>query len=326
MHSLITGGAGFIGTHLIDRLLADNDRITVVDDLSTGCHDNIEHALDNSSCTLIQDTVRNSTLMDQLVSDSDRVFHLAAAVGVNLIVDQPVHTIETNIHGSEVMLAAAAKHQKTILITSTSEVYGKGTKIPFSEDDDVMYGSTTMARWSYAVSKAVDEFLALAYHREVGLPAVIVRLFNTIGPRQTGKYGMVVPRFVSAALKNQPLNIYGDGQQTRCFADVSDVVDAMIRLINEPKSSGQVFNIGTNIPITIEQLARRVIELTGSSSTLEFVPYDSAYAPGFEDMRMREPDLHKIHALIGYSPKLTLDDTLMRIISWMRNRSQHGNS
>ena len=320
MHTLITGGAGFIGSHLIDRLLAAGERVTIVDDFSTGRPSNIEHILQHEQCTLIEDTIRDEVLMDRLIGECDRVFHLAAAVGVNLIVERPVHTIETNIHGSEVVLSTASKHRKTILLTSTSEVYGKASRIPFREDDDVVYGRTTLQRWSYAVSKAVDEFLALAYHRETGLPVVIVRLFNTIGPKQTGQYGMVVPRFIDSALTNEPLRVYGDGQQTRCFADVSDAVDAMIRLLDEPSATGQVFNVGADIPITIEHLARHIIELTESSSQIEYVPYDQAYAPGFEDMRVRQPCLEKINAAIGYAPSTTLDDTLVRMIEWTRQR------
>jgi UDP-glucose 4-epimerase len=318
MRTLITGGAGFIGSHLIERLLAAGDRITVVDDLSTGRCENIEPYLKDDRCKLIVSNVREKGLMDRLVEDCDRVFHLAAAVGVKLIVEQPVHTIETNIHGTEVVLSAAAKYRKKMLITSTSEVYGKSTKIPFREDDDVTYGNTTLARWSYAVSKAIDEFLALAYHHKTGLPVIIVRLFNTVGPRQTGMYGMVVPRFIEAALRNRSLKVFGDGQQTRCFADVSDVVGALARLMEEPKAIGQVFNVGANTPISILQLANRVIELTGSNSKIEFIPYEEAYAPGFDDMRVREPSLEKIHHYIGYKPTVGLDQVLTRIISWMK--------
>ena len=318
MHTLITGGAGFIGSHLTERLLAEGNRVTIVDDFSTGRPRNVDHLLDDGRCTLIENTIRDDALMDRLIGECDRVFHLAAAVGVNLIVERPVHTIETNIHGSEVVLSAAAKHRRTILLTSTSEVYGKASRTPFREDDDVVYGNTTLQRWSYAVSKAVDEFLGLAYHREVDLPIVIVRLFNTVGPRQTGQYGMVVPRFIKSALTNEPIRVYGDGQQSRCFADVSDAISAMIGLINEPQAVGQVFNVGADIPITIEQLAQRIIELTDSSSHIEYVPYDQAYAPGFEDMRVRQPSLDKIKAATGYTPSATLDETLARMIEWTR--------
>ena len=318
MHTLITGGAGFIGSHMIERLVAAGDQITVIDDLSTGRVENIQHSLKTGRCKLIVSSVMERDLVDRLVDECDRVFHLAAAVGVKLIVEQPVHTIQTNIHGSEVVLGAAAKYRKPIFIASTSEVYGKGTKVPFREDDDVVYGNTTLRRWSYAVSKAIDEFLALAYYEKVGLPVVIARLFNTVGPRQTGMYGMVVPRFVESALNNKPLRVFGDGQQTRCFGDVSDVVGAIIRLLEEPHSHGQVFNIGNNTPISIENLAKRVIELTGSSSKIEHVPYEEAYAPGFDDMRVREPSLDKIAAAIGYKPTYTLDQTLNRIIKSMR--------
>ena len=318
MHTLITGGAGFIGSHMIERLVAAGDQITVVDDLSTGRVENIQHSLKTGRCKLIVSSVMERDLVDRLVDECDRVFHLAAAVGVKLIVEQPVHTIQTNIHGSEVVLGAAAKYRKPIFIASTSEVYGKGTKVPFREDDDVVYGNTTLRRWSYAVSKAIDEFLALAYYEKVGLPVVVARLFNTVGPRQTGMYGMVVPRFVESALNNKPLRVFGDGQQTRCFGDVADVVGAIIKLLEEPHAHGQVFNIGNNTPISIENLAKRVIELTGSSSKIEYIPYEEAYAPGFDDMRVREPSLEKIKAMIGYKPTYTLDQTLNRIIDWMK--------
>ena len=318
MHTLITGGAGFIGSHMIERLVAAGDQITVVDDLSTGRVENIQHSLKTGRCKLIVSSVLERDLVDRLVDECDRVFHLAAAVGVKLIVEQPVHTIQTNIHGSEVVLGAAAKYRKPIFIASTSEVYGKGTKVPFREDDDVVYGNTTLRRWSYAVSKAIDEFLALAYYEKVGLPVVVARLFNTVGPRQTGMYGMVVPRFVESALNNKPLRVFGDGQQTRCFGDVADVVGAIIKLLEEPHAHGQVFNIGNNTPISIENLAKRVIELTGSSSKIEYIPYEEAYAPGFDDMRVREPSLEKIKAMIGYKPTYTLDQTLNRIIDWMK--------
>jgi UDP-glucose 4-epimerase len=314
MHTLITGGAGFIGSHMIERLVAAGDQITVIDDLSTGRVENIQHMLKTGRCKLIVSSVMDRDLVDRLVDQADRVFHLAAAVGVKLIVEQPVHTIQTNIHGSEVVLSSAAKYRKPIFIASTSEVYGKGTKVPFREDDDVMYGNTTLRRWSYAVSKAVDEFLALAYYEKVGLPVVVARLFNTVGPRQTGMYGMVVPRFIESALANKPLRVFGDGQQTRCFGDVADVVGAIIRLLEEPHAHGQVFNIGNNTPISIENLAKRVIELTGSTSKIEYVPYEEAYAPGFDDMRVREPSLEKIRAMIGYKPTYTLDQTLNRIV------------
>ncbi|MAE60661.1 MAG: nucleoside-diphosphate sugar epimerase [Planctomycetaceae bacterium] len=314
MRTLITGGAGFIGSHLTERLLEAGDEVTIIDDLSTGRCDNVEPSLKHERCRIIINSIRDEALMDRLVEDCDRVFHLAAAVGVNLIVDKPVHTIETNIHGSEVVLSAAAKYRRKVLIASTSEVYGKSTQIPFREDDDVVYGNTTLRRWSYAVSKAVDEFLGLAYHNERGLPVVLVRLFNTVGPRQTGKYGMVIPRFVDAALHGRPLQVYGDGEQSRCFGDVADVVGAMIGLMNEPKAVGQLFNIGNDQPITIRELAERVIALTGSKSKIESLSYDEAYGPGFDDMRARVPCLDKIKATIGYEPTYSLDDILGRVI------------
>ena len=319
MHTLITGGAGFIGSHLTERLLEAGDEVTIIDDLSTGRCDNIEPSLEHDRCRIIINSIRDEALMDRLVEDCDRVFHLAAAVGVNLIVDKPVHTIETNIHGSEVVLSAVAKYRRKVLIASTSEVYGKSTQIPFREDDDVVYGNTTLRRWSYAVSKAVDEFLGLAYHNERGLPVVLVRLFNTVGPRQTGKYGMVIPRFVDAALHGRPLQVYGDGEQSRCFGDVADVVGAMIGLMNEPRAVGQLFNIGNDQPITIRELAERVIELTGSKSKIESLSYDEAYGPGFDDMRARVPCLDKIKATIGYEPTYSLDDILGRVIDQMKS-------
>ncbi len=320
MKSLITGGAGFIGSHLTERLLDAGDEVTLMDNLSTGRRGNIKQFLKHPRCKFIDGSVDNVTLMEILIADCDRIFHLAAAVGVDMIVKRPVHTIETNIHGSQVVLDAAARHNKKIFIASTSEVYGKSTKIPFCEDDDVVYGNTTLSRWSYAASKAIDEYLALAYHRQTDLPAVVGRFFNTVGPRQTGTYGMVVPRFVQSALRNEPIQVYGDGKQTRCFGDVHDVVGAVIKLMEEPRAAGQVFNIGAETPISIEDLAKRIIELTKSTSTLEYIPYSKAYAPGFEDLRDRKPSLDKIQSIIGYKPTMTLDQTLGRVIDYMRQQ------
>lgn len=326
MKSLITGGAGFIGSHLTERLLERGDEVTLLDNLSTGRRQNIKFLLDNPKVKFIDGSVDNETLMEILIAGCDRVFHLAAAVGVALIVKEPVHTIETNIHGSQVVLDAAARHNRKIFLASTSEVYGKSTKIPFSEDDDVVYGNTTLSRWSYAASKAIDEYLALAYFNQSGLPVVIGRFFNTVGPRQTGAYGMVVPRFVESALRGQPIKVYGDGKQTRCFGDVADVVGAVIKLMEEPKAVGQVFNIGTDLDSTsVEDLAKRIIRLTGSGSTIEYVPYNKAYAPGFEDLRDRKPSLNKIRAMIGYRPTMSLDQTLGRIIEYTRQQMQAEN-
>ncbi len=319
MHTLITGGAGFVGSHLADALLAAGDRVTILDDLSTGRRENLKGALSTERCRLVVGTVRDEEVLEPLVGACDRVFHLAAAVGVSLIVDRPVHTVETNVYGSEVVLRAAMRHAKPMLLASSSEIYGKSTSIPFCEDDDVLYGNTTLSRWSYAVSKSTSEFLALAHYRTSGLAVVIARLFNTVGPRQSGTYGMVVPRFVESALRDEPLRVFGDGEQVRCFADVADVVRALIGLMDEPAAFGRVFNVGADVPISIEQLARRVIALTGSGSEIERVPYDEAYAPGFEDMRVRQPSLERIREAIGYEPSLTLDDTLRRIVAWKRD-------
>ena len=262
---------------------------------------------------------QNLQVLDRLTSEADTVIHLAAAVGVKLIVEDPVHTIATNIMGSEAVLTTANRYGAKVLIASTSEVYGKGVKVPFCEEDDRLMGSTTHSRWAYATSKAVDEFLGLAYHNQFGLPVVILRFFNTVGPRQTGRYGMVVPRFVRQALRDEPLTVYGDGQQSRCFADVADVTGAVVRLAEHPEAVGQVFNIGSTEEVTIRELAERVIALTGSRSEIRLVPYDEAYAPGFEDMRRRQPCLHKIEALIGYRPRYCLDDILQRVIEYERN-------
>ena len=292
--------------------------VTLLDDLSTGSRDNVLTALQNAECRLVEGSIRDPELVEQLMAECDQVYHLAAAVGVQLIVDRPVHTIETNIHGSEVVFNAAAKAGRLILLASTSEVYGKRTSVPFREDDDMVYGCTKFSRWSYAASKAIDEFLALAYHREQGLPVIIARLFNTIGPRQSGAYGMVVPRFVRAALAGEPVRVYGDGRQSRCFCDVDDVVRALVGLMAEPKAVGDVFNVGADTLISIEQLARQTIELTGGDSTIEYVPYDRAYGPGFDDLQIRQPCLEKIEALIGYRPTTTLEQTLQRIIDWTR--------
>lgn len=317
---LVTGGAGFIGSHLCEAMVHQGYRVVAIDDLSTGRLENIQHLRPLPSFQFVRETINNAQVLDRLTSEADIVIHLAAAVGVKLIVEDPVHTILTNIMGTEAVLATANRYGCKVLIASTSEVYGKGVKVPFSEEDDHLMGSTTHSRWAYATSKAVDEFLGLAYGRQFGLPVVIMRLFNTVGPRQTGRYGMVVPRFVRRALRDEPLQVYGDGQQSRCFADVQDVVDAIIKLAEHPQAVGEVFNIGSTREITIYELAQKVIELSGSRSSIELVPYDEAYAPGFEDMRRRVPSIEKIGKLIGYKPRYSLEDTLKRVIEFERNR------
>jgi len=322
MNVLITGGAGFIGSHLAGTMLSGGHNVTVVDDLSTGSLDNIAGLAGQRSFRFVRDTVRNASTMTALVDRCDVIFHLAAAVGVQLIVDRPVHTIETNIHGSEVMLDLANKFRRKILVASTSEVYGKNTKVPFSEDDDTTLGSTRYTRWSYACSKMVDEFLALAYRDQDGLEAVIVRLFNTVGPRQTGQYGMVVPRFVRAALTGKTIDIYGTGNQSRCFSNVTDVVDALIKLIVCPQAVGEVINVGTTESVTMNELADKIVAMTGSRSTKRYLSYEEAYGRPFDDMLIRVPDLTKIKRLISYQPKYDLRQTLEQIIEYEKNRLQ----
>lgn len=323
---LVTGGAGFIGSHLCEAMVHQGYRVVAIDDLSTGRLENIQHLRPLPSFQFVRETINNAQVLDRLTSEADIVIHLAAAVGVKLIVEDPVHTILTNIMGTEAVLATANRYGCKVLIASTSEVYGKGVKVPFSEEDDRLMGSTTHSRWAYATSKAVDEFLGLAYQRQFGLPVVIMRLFNTVGPRQTGRYGMVVPRFVRRALRDEPLQVYGDGQQSRCFTDVQDVVDAIIKLAEHPGAVGEVFNIGSTREITIYELAQKVIELSGSKSRIELVPYDEAYAPGFEDMRRRVPSIEKISKLIGYQPRHSLEETLKRVIEYERPRLSEAES
>ena len=312
---IVTGGAGFIGSHLCEHLLANGHKVTAVDDLSTGSLANIKHLFPNSDFKLVQASVRDEDLMRSVIEDCDCVYHLAAAVGVNLIVEKPVHTIETNIHGTEVVLSAANQFGKKVLITSTSEVYGKNEQVPFREDDDTVLGSTKFSRWSYACSKAIDEFLALAYHRQYGLQVVIVRLFNTIGPRQTGRYGMVVPRFIDWALKNEPLLIYGSGKQTRSFTYVSDAIKAITALMELKSSDGEVFNIGSAEEISISDLADKIIKKTSSKSGKKLIPYSQAYGQGFDDMKRRLPCLEKVNQAIGYKPQVSLDQMLEQIIT-----------
>jgi len=320
MRALITGGAGFIGSHLAEALLARGEEVTIIDDLSTGRFENVEHLKDHPCFHFAIETITNQTVMDRLVSECDLIFHLAAAVGGELIISRPVHVIETNILGTEMVLRTANRYRRKVLLASTSEVYGKSDEVPFREDADRVLGPTARSRWSYSCSKAVDEFLALAYWKEKGLPVVIFRLFNTVGPRQTGRYGMVVPRFVRQALGGEPITVYGDGQQSRCFADVEDVVRGIVALAEHPDALGEVFNIGSGEEVTIEELAWRVRKVTGSLSELVYIPYDEAYEAGFEDMRRRVPDLTKIHALVGYEPRVPLDETLQRIVAWFGER------
>lgn len=320
MRVLITGGAGFIGSHLADAYLQRGDEVMVIDDLSTGTIDNIQHLKSNPKFHYTIDSVHNQPVTAELVDQCDVVVHLAAAVGVKLIVESPVRTIETNVRGTEVVLALANKKQKRVLVASTSEVYGLSADVPFKEDGNLVMGATTKGRWSYACSKAIDEFLALAYWREKKLPTTIVRLFNTVGPRQTGRYGMVIPTFVKQALAGRPITVYGDGKQTRCFGYVGDVVGALIKLMDTTDSIGQVFNIGSTEEISILQLAEKVKELTHSSSEIIFVPYDDAYEEGFEDMPRRVPDTTKINQLVGFKAEMTLDGILETVISFHRGR------
>lgn len=315
---LITGGAGFIGSHLAERLLDDGHAVTVLDDLSTGREANIRHLLGRQGFQLVRDTVENQAIVNTLMSQCDRVFHLASAVGVQLVVDEPVRTIRTTIHGTEVVLEAAYRFNRPVLITSSSEVYGKGVRVPFDEEDDVVMGSTKHSRWCYAYSKGIDEFLGLAYHRQFALPVVVVRLFNTVGPRQVGMYGMVLPRFVEAALAGKPLRVFGSGEQTRCFCHVSDVVRALVALIGNNEAYGGVFNVGSDEEISINDLARRVIELTGSSSRIEHVSYEQAYGQPFDDLARRVPSLKRIRAVIGFAPKFNLDQIIQSVIADQR--------
>jgi nucleoside-diphosphate-sugar epimerase len=319
MRVSITGGAGFIGSHLADVLLARGDEVFILDDLSTGSIENIRHLRSNPRFHYTIESVHHAPSVAELVDQCDVVFHLAAAVGVRLIVESPVRTIETNVHGTEVVLAQANKKKKKVLVASTSEVYGLSDQVPFREDGNLVLGPTSKGRWSYACSKAIDEFLALAYWRERKLPTVIARLFNTVGPRQTGQYGMVVPTFVKQALTNRPITIYGDGNQSRCFTDVTDVTGALVKLMDHPGAVGEVFNIGSNQEVTIRELAERVRSLTGSASEIIRVPYEQAYGEGFEDMPRRVPDISKIGALVGYRPTRSLDQILESVIAYFRD-------
>jgi len=322
MRFLITGGAGFIGSHLADALIAQGHRVHILDDLSTGSIDNVRHLKDNAAFSYTIDTCASPSLVAELVDDADIVYHLAAAVGVDLIIESPVRTIETNVHCTEVVLAQASKKKKPVFVASTSEVYGKSTSFPFRETGDIVLGATSTGRWSYACSKAIDEFLALAYWKERKLPTVVGRLFNTVGPRQTGRYGMVVPTFVQQALSGRAITVYGDGSQTRCFCHVNDVVGALIdlMLLGEP-AHGEVFNVGAQEEISMIALADRVRDMTASSSEIHVIPYDQAYEEGFEDMPRRYPDITKVEAAIGWRPTLSLDEILGDVIRFYQSEA-----
>lgn len=322
MKALITGGAGFIGSHLGELLIKEGYHVVAIDNLSQGSEKNIAHLIGNSSFQFVLETILNESVMDRLISECDIIFHLAAVVGVELIIKDPTHTIETNVFGTSTVLRIANRYRRKILLTSTSEVYGKSTDVPFSEESDSVLGPSSHNRWSYATSKALDDFLALAYHHQQNLPVIICRLFNTIGPRQTGQYGMVVPRLVSQALRNETLTVYGDGKQSRCFTDVSDVCNAIFNLSTHTEATGRIYNIGNTEEISIIELAHRIIHLTASDSRIELIPYDQAYQPGFEDMVRRVPDTSRIYQLIGFSPRFNLDQTLEKIIKWMREEQR----
>ncbi len=316
---LITGGAGFIGSHLAERLLDSGRQVAILDNLSTGRFENIEHLVGRPGFSFAIASITDTPVLDRLASESQAIVHLAASVGVRLVVEQPVQTIETNIMGAEAVLKAAARYRARVLIASTSEVYGKGVRVPFREDDDVVLGPTSRNRWAYAASKMVDEFLGLAYFHKYGLPVVIARLFNTVGPRQVGRYGMVVPRFVGQALAGEPITVYGDGSQSRCFCDVSDTVRALEALLDHEEAPGKVFNVGSTEEISILDLARRVKAMLNSDSPIQFIPYERAYAPGFEDMQRRVPDTTRIQTLTGWRPLLRLNEILQRVADWQRN-------
>jgi UDP-glucose 4-epimerase len=322
MHWLITGGAGFIGSHLTEALLERGDQVTVIDDLSTGRRRNLAGLQDHPRFQFVEGSILDRDVLEPLVVEADGVYHFAAAVGVRLIISQPVATIATNILGSEAVFGVAARHGTKVLLASTSEVYGKNEEVPFREDCDSVFGTTTKSRWSYACSKAIDEFLALAYHKERNLPVIIVRFFNTVGPRQTGAYGMVLPTLVRQALEERPLTVFGDGQQTRCFTSVTDAVRASIALMDHPRAVGEIFNLGGQQEIAIAELAERVLKLSGSSSKIEHIEYDKAYERGFEDMRRRIPDTSKLRALIGFAPGEDLDGIIRSVIDYCRKNAE----
>ena len=322
MRYLITGGAGFIGSHLAERLLDRGERVSLLDNLSTGSVENIRHLKSSNGMQYHLDGIENRQLLAELVDDADAIVHLAAAVGVKLIVESPVKTIETNVNGTQLILEAACKKKKLVLTASTSEVYGKNTNVPFREDADLVLGPTTKSRWSYAASKALDEFLALSYWKEKKLPVMIVRLFNTVGPRQTGRYGMVLPNFVKSALQNSAITVYGSGKQSRCFCDVRDTVEGLVRLMDSAAAVGEVVNLGSTEEITIEDLAYRVKERTASSSAIEYVPYDKAYEPGFEDMMRRVPCVDKLQALTGFRPQTSLNEIIDRVGAFFQPKKE----
>jgi UDP-glucose 4-epimerase len=317
-HVLVTGGAGFIGSHLVERMLVEGKSVVVLDDLSTGNRDNLAGVSANKNLRIVTGKISASPELPELVANAESIFHLAAAVGVDLVVKSPIHVLATNLHETEVLLKAAAPHRVPLLVASTSEVYGKSEKAAFSEEDDLLIGPPQHSRWGYACSKLMDEFLALAYAQEQELPVVIVRLFNTVGLRQTGRYGMVLPRFIAAARKNEPLRVFGDGQQSRCFCYVLDAVEALVRLQKTPAARGEIFNIGNTEEVTILELARRVIETLGSQSVIEFLPYEKAYAPGFDDMRRRKPVVEKLERTIGFRPQTSLREIIERTAGSVR--------
>jgi len=318
MKSLVTGGAGFIGSHICERIIAEGDSVTVIDDLSTGSLKNLSNIQASPGFRFLRGSVADRNLVEKCVSESDRIFHFAAAVGVKLVIQSPLHALLINTMGAETVLASAADHGAKVFIASSSEIYGKSEKERFSEDDDRILGPTTISRWGYSTSKALDELLAFAYSREKGLPVVVGRLFNICGPRQVGRYGMVVPRFVTAALAGDPIRVYSDGQQTRSFMDVEDAVEAIIRLMEEPSCVGQVFNVGSGEKTTILRLAEMVKRLTGSRSAIEFIPYEQAYDEGFEDMRYRVPDIAKLKAAIGFAPRYGIEEILSRTVEYLK--------
>lgn len=321
MRYLITGGAGFIGSHLAERLLDRGDHVVLLDNLSTGSIENIRHLKSSARLQYHLDNIENRQLLAELVDDAEVIVHLAAAVGVKLIVESPVKTIETNVNGTQLILEAACKKRKLVLTASTSEVYGKSSNVPFREDADLVLGPTTKGRWSYAASKALDEFLALSYWKERKLPVIVVRLFNTVGPRQTGRYGMVLPNFVKSALENSAITVYGSGKQSRCFCDVRDTIEGLTRLMGCERAVGEVVNVGNTEEITIEDLAYRVKERTASSSAIEYLPYDQAYEPGFEDMMRRVPSVDKLHSLTGFQPQISLNEIIDRVAAHFQQRS-----
>ena len=320
MKALITGGAGFIGSHLCEKLLDQKYEVTALDNLSTGKYENVAHLKQNSNFNLVVGSILDQKLVDKLCEKTDVIFHLAAAVGVELIVKYPLESLTTNVKGSEIVLDMAQRYNKKVLITSTSEIYGKNTKGSLKEDDDRILGSPLKSRWSYSTAKAIDEILAYLYYKEKGLPTVIVRLFNTVGPRQTGSYGMVIPRFVGQALKGEPLTIYGDGSQSRCFLHVQDVVGALTKLITNPQAVGQVYNVGSQEEVSIKELAEKVIQLTGTTSKVTYIPYERAYEEGFEDMKRRVPDIGKIRSLINYKPTVDLEGILKSVIEYFKSK------